>query len=129
MAAPFRAPRTPFNDAITRRRAVAFTQLGLEDVKTVKNRFNVTVNDVVMALCSDALRRFLLDRDQLPDSSLVATPAGSWCRTSGVWPTSSSPRARNFSRSPSNKRRVSDYELVGGRAGSIRSISLMTDGG
>ena len=73
MAAPFRAPRTPFNDAVTRRRTVAYTKLDLEDIKKVKNRFNVTVNDVVMALCSGVLRRFLLDRGQLPDTSLVAT--------------------------------------------------------
>jgi len=73
MAVPFRAPRTPFNDAVTRRRTVAYTELDLEDIKKVKNRFNVTVNDVVMALCSSVLRRFLLDRGQLPDTSLVAT--------------------------------------------------------
>jgi WS/DGAT/MGAT family acyltransferase len=73
MAAPFRAPRTPFNDAITRRRSIAYAALNLEDIKQVKNRFNVTVNDVVMALCSGVLRRFLLDRGQLPDTSLVAT--------------------------------------------------------
>jgi diacylglycerol O-acyltransferase / wax synthase len=73
MAVPFRAPRTPFNDAVTCRRAVAYTELDLEDIKKVKNRFNVTVNDVVMALCSSVLRRFLLDGSQLPDTSLVAT--------------------------------------------------------
>ena len=73
MAAPFRAPRTPFNDAITRRRIVAYAELDLDDIKKVKNRFNVTVNDVVMALCAGVLRRFLLDRGQLPETSLVAT--------------------------------------------------------
>jgi diacylglycerol O-acyltransferase / wax synthase len=73
MAAPFRAPRTPFNDSITRRRKIAYTELNLDDIKKVKNRFNVTVNDVVMALCAGVLRRFLLDRGRLPDTSLVAT--------------------------------------------------------
>jgi diacylglycerol O-acyltransferase / wax synthase len=73
MAVPFRAPRTPFNDAVTRRRTIAYAELDLEDIKTVKNRVNVTVNDVVMALCSGVLRRFLLERGQLPDTSLVAT--------------------------------------------------------
>jgi diacylglycerol O-acyltransferase len=73
MAVPFRAPRTLFNDTVTRGRSVAFTQLDLDDIKKIKNRFTVTVNDVVTALCSDVLRRFLLERDQLPDTSLVAT--------------------------------------------------------
>lgn len=73
MAVPFRAPHTPFNDAVTCARTIAYTVLDLEDIKKVKNRFAVTVNDVVMALCSGVLRRFLLESGQLPDTSLVAT--------------------------------------------------------
>jgi WS/DGAT/MGAT family acyltransferase len=72
MAAPFNAPKTTFNANVTGRRNIAFAQLDLEDVKTVKNHFGVKVNDVVMALVSGVLRRFLLDREELPDSSLVA---------------------------------------------------------
>jgi WS/DGAT/MGAT family acyltransferase len=71
MAAPFAAPKTVFNATITGHRNVAFAQLDLEDVKTVKNHFGVKLNDVVMALVSGVLRRFLLDRDELPESSLV----------------------------------------------------------
>ena len=37
------------------------------DVKTVKNHFGMTVNDVVMALTAAALRRWLLDHDALPE--------------------------------------------------------------
>jgi diacylglycerol O-acyltransferase / wax synthase len=73
MAAPFTAPPTPFNASISGRRNIAFTELDLDDVKTIKKRFNVTVNDVVMALCSGALREFLLDRGALPKTSLLAT--------------------------------------------------------
>jgi diacylglycerol O-acyltransferase len=73
MAAPFSAPPTPFNGTITRSRNVAFTQVDMPDVKRVKDRFGVTVNDVVMALCAGVLRRFLLKRGELPDSPLVAT--------------------------------------------------------
>jgi diacylglycerol O-acyltransferase len=72
MAAPFAAPPTPFNASITAHRNVAFAQLDLADVKTVKNRFGVKVNDVVMALVSGVLRNYLLERGELPDSSLVA---------------------------------------------------------
>lgn len=72
MAAPFNAPKTRFNATINGRRNVAFAQLNLEDVKTVKNHFGVKVNDVVLALVSGVLRRYLLDRGELPDSSLVA---------------------------------------------------------
>ena len=72
MAAPFAAPPTPVNASVTAHRNIAYTQLDLADIKTVKNHFNVKVNDVVIALCAAVLRRFLLDRGELPDRSLVA---------------------------------------------------------
>jgi WS/DGAT/MGAT family acyltransferase len=72
MAAPFTAPKTAFNANVTGHRNIAFAHLDLDDVKTVKNHFGVKVNDVVMALVAGALRRFLLDRDELPDSTLIA---------------------------------------------------------
>ncbi|OBF16778.1 wax ester/triacylglycerol synthase family O-acyltransferase [Mycobacterium sp. ACS4331] len=72
MASPFRAPQTAFNASITGHRNIAYAQLDLEDVKRVKNHFNVKVNDVVMALVSGVLRQFLIDRGELPESSLVA---------------------------------------------------------
>ena len=72
MASPFTAPQTPFNASISGRRTVAFAQLDLDDVKRVKNHFEVKVNDVVMALVAGALRKYLSDHDELPESSLVA---------------------------------------------------------
>ena len=69
MAAPFTAPPTPFNTAVTDERNVAFAEL---DLKGVKDRFRVKVNDVVLALCAGVLRRFLGDREALPDKPLVA---------------------------------------------------------
>ncbi|OBH82892.1 wax ester/triacylglycerol synthase family O-acyltransferase [Mycobacterium sp. E2989] len=73
MAAPFAGPSTAFNGPFSRRRNVAFANLDLDDVKTVKNRFGVTVNDVVTALCAGALRQFLSDRGELPDRPMVAS--------------------------------------------------------
>ncbi len=72
MASPFTAPPTPFNATITGRRNVAFAQLDLDDIKTVKNHFGVKLNDVVMALVAGALRHYLSGLEELPDSSLVA---------------------------------------------------------
>lgn len=70
--APFAAPRTSFNTAITGRRSYAFTSLSLPRAKAVKNATGTTVNDVVLALCAGALRRYLDGRDELPDKPLVA---------------------------------------------------------
>lgn len=72
MAAPFAAPQTLFNAAVTDRRSFAYSALSLTDVKKVKDYFHVTVNDVLMALCAGALRRYLDVRDSLPDRSLIA---------------------------------------------------------
>ncbi|MEV4460990.1 wax ester/triacylglycerol synthase family O-acyltransferase [Microbispora sp. NPDC049633] len=65
-------PRTPFSGPISRHRRFAFGQLPLDEVKRVKNAFGVTVNDVVMAMCATALRRWLVKRDELPRQPLVA---------------------------------------------------------
>jgi WS/DGAT/MGAT family acyltransferase len=72
MPAPFTAPRTSFNGTITGHRAVAFTRMDLADVKEVKNAFGCTVNDVVLTICSGALRTYLAGRGGLPETSLVA---------------------------------------------------------
>ncbi len=69
---PGRAPATPFNQAITPHRRFAFRSADLDTVKAVKNTFGVSVNDVVMAMCAGALRRWLADHDALPDQPLVA---------------------------------------------------------
>jgi WS/DGAT/MGAT family acyltransferase len=69
---PGRAPATPFNRAITPHRRFAFRSVSLDTVKAVKKVFGVSVNDVVMAMCAGALRRWLLDHDALPDQPLVA---------------------------------------------------------
>jgi diacylglycerol O-acyltransferase / wax synthase len=67
-----RAPRTPFNRSITQHRRWGFASLPLPEIKRVKNALGVSVNDVVLALCAGALRRWLLDHDALPDGPLIA---------------------------------------------------------
>ncbi len=64
-------PPTPLNGSITAHRRFAYGSLPLTEIKTVKNAFVMTVNDVVMALCTAALRRWLLDHDGLPDRPIV----------------------------------------------------------
>jgi WS/DGAT/MGAT family acyltransferase len=66
------APRTPFNGMITPHRRFAFGSLPLADVKSVKQQLGGTVNDVVMAMCSGALRRWLTEHDALPATPLLA---------------------------------------------------------
>jgi WS/DGAT/MGAT family acyltransferase len=70
--APFSAPRTPLNVPLTPHRRLAFTEVSLDDVKMVKNALGGTVNDVVMAMCSGALRHYLEGKGVRPDRSLLA---------------------------------------------------------
>ncbi len=74
MAAPLSAPRTSFNGTITGHRSIAFTDVSLDDIKEIKNAIpGATVNDVVLALSGGALRRYLDDRGELPEASLLAS--------------------------------------------------------
>ena len=70
---PFAGPKTSLNGALVADRSCAFASLSLDDVKTVKNALGVKVNDVVLAVCSAALRSYLEDRGELPSRSLNAT--------------------------------------------------------
>ncbi|HTX32628.1 MAG TPA: wax ester/triacylglycerol synthase family O-acyltransferase [Solirubrobacteraceae bacterium] len=65
-------PRTTFNGRISPHRRFAFGELSLEEVKAVKNAYGVTVNDVVVSICAGAVRRWLLEHDELPEDPLVA---------------------------------------------------------
>jgi diacylglycerol O-acyltransferase len=67
------APMTPFNGPVSGSRAFAFAALPLDEVKAVKDAMGLTVNDVVMALCTSALRRWLIDHEALPGGPLVAS--------------------------------------------------------
>ena len=66
-----RAPRTPFNRPVGPHRRWAFCTVPLDDVKAVKKAAGYTVNDVVMALSTGALRTWLIDHDALPAGPLV----------------------------------------------------------
>ena len=72
MPTPLRAPRTSFNTTITPHRRTAYTQMPLGDVKAIKRAFGTTVNDVVLAIVSGGLRRYLQTRNEMPDRSLIA---------------------------------------------------------
>lgn len=66
------APRTLFNVQIGPKRSFAVASLSLDEVKQVARGFGVSLNDVVLALCSDSLRTYLRRRSALPDRGLVA---------------------------------------------------------
>jgi WS/DGAT/MGAT family acyltransferase len=66
------APRTRFNRRISARRSYAFGTLPLAELKAVKNDQGTTLNDVVLAVCAEALRRYLGEKGEMPSRPLVA---------------------------------------------------------
>lgn len=66
------APRTPLNTSVTAGRAFAGVTLPLPDLHHLAHAHGATINDLVLMLCSSALRRFYAKRRALPRKSLVA---------------------------------------------------------
>jgi diacylglycerol O-acyltransferase len=66
------APRTIINKKITGSRRFAAQDWEMARIRAVGKATRTTVNDVVLAMCSGAMRRYLVELDALPDSSLVA---------------------------------------------------------
>lgn len=66
------APKTLLNASATNQRSYATMSMPLADIKALGKRVGGTVNSVVMAMCSGALRRFLSERNALPAKPLIA---------------------------------------------------------
>jgi diacylglycerol O-acyltransferase len=71
------APRTIFNQKITGSRRFAAQDWEIDRLQAIGRATGTTINDVVLAMCGGAVRRYLLELDALPDSPLVAmVPVG-----------------------------------------------------
>jgi WS/DGAT/MGAT family acyltransferase len=66
------APRTPLNVSVTAGRAFATVTLPMAEVKSLGRAFDATINDIVLMVCSSALRRYYGTRKTLPRKSLIA---------------------------------------------------------
>ena len=65
-------PPTPFNVSITNQRAFAALTLPLDEAKRLGKAHGASINDLVLWLCSTALREYLKESRELPEASLVA---------------------------------------------------------
>ncbi|MGZ4487660.1 MAG: WS/DGAT/MGAT family O-acyltransferase [Nocardioides sp.] len=71
------APRTMFNQSITGSRRFAAQDWPVERLRAIGKATGTTLNDVVLAMCSGAMRTYLLEHDALPEAPLVAmVPVG-----------------------------------------------------
>lgn len=68
---PSIAPKTRFNKKITAQRRTAAHIIALESIKRIGKLTDSTMNDVLLAICSGALRKYLEGHNDLPASSLI----------------------------------------------------------
>jgi len=73
MALPFEAPNSPLNTPVTGARRFVAQSYSLERIHAVGKRYGAKVNDIVLAMCANALRRYLDEfAGGVPDKPLVA---------------------------------------------------------
>lgn len=66
-------PRSRFNVHVSQQRRLGTQILDLDQLKDVAHATGTTVNDVLLAICGGTVRRYLIENDSLPDSSLLAS--------------------------------------------------------
>jgi diacylglycerol O-acyltransferase / wax synthase len=72
MMVPFDAPVSVLNGRVREKRRFATAQFAMDRLRAVAAASGTTLNDVVLAICGGALRRFLSERDSLPSKPLTA---------------------------------------------------------
>jgi WS/DGAT/MGAT family acyltransferase len=66
-------PRTRFNGPVSSHRVVEGRTFSLQDVRDIRKRVpGATVNDVVLSICSGAMRQYLDAHGELPEETLSA---------------------------------------------------------
>jgi diacylglycerol O-acyltransferase len=72
LALPFQAPPSLFNVGISGSRRFVAQSYSLPRMREIGTATGATVNDVTLAVCAGALRKYLMARDNLPDKPLIA---------------------------------------------------------
>lgn len=70
---PVTAPRVPWSGALSDRRGVALAQVALDDLRSIRAAHGVKVNDVLLAVTTQALRSYLEWLGDVPSRALVAS--------------------------------------------------------
>jgi len=69
---PYQAPPTMFNVPISASRRFAADNYSMDRIKAVGKATGATLNDIVLAMCSGALREYLIMQNGLPNDPLIA---------------------------------------------------------
>ncbi|PAV26612.1 diacylglycerol O-acyltransferase [Tamilnaduibacter salinus] len=72
LTAPFTGPRSSINRRVTGQRRFATQHYDLDRLKRLAKQADASLNDIVLYLCGTALRRFLVEQNNLPEAPLTA---------------------------------------------------------
>ncbi|WP_344802418.1 wax ester/triacylglycerol synthase family O-acyltransferase [Allohahella marinimesophila] len=72
LTAPFSGPNSVLNRRVTGQRRFATQHYQLSRLKKLSKNSGSSLNDIVLYLCGTALRRFLIEQNNLPDEPLTA---------------------------------------------------------
>jgi len=73
MVVPFTSPRSVLNGRVRAKRRFATQKFSIERMRTLAKAAGGSLNDVVLAMCGGAVRRFLEESGNLPEKSLSAS--------------------------------------------------------
>lgn len=68
----FQAPKSILNQPVSASRRFAAQSYDLDRFRIISKKLNVTINDVVLAVCSGAIRSYLIGQRALPKKPLIA---------------------------------------------------------
>lgn len=68
----FSTPNTIFNNSVSPKRTWGTAILSFERINTLRKIMNVSVNDMILAICAGGIRRYLAEKEKLPVQPLVA---------------------------------------------------------
>ncbi|MPW43767.1 WS/DGAT/MGAT family O-acyltransferase [Acinetobacter guerrae] len=68
----FQAPSSMLNQRVSSSRRFAAQSFELDRFRNIAKALDVTINDIVLAVCSGALREYLISHQNLPNKPLIA---------------------------------------------------------
>jgi WS/DGAT/MGAT family acyltransferase len=72
LSVPFVGPRSAINGRVRPARRFATQKYSLENIKQLATATDSSLNDIVLYLCSTAMRNFLIEHDSLPEKPLTS---------------------------------------------------------
>lgn len=68
----FSTPNTIFNNSVSPKRTWGTAILSFERINTLRKIMDVSINDVILAICAGGIRKYLAEKEKLPVQPLVA---------------------------------------------------------